>query len=124
MQSNDLTSMYHPYYDGCMSRKAIVAYDGRQLSCAEGDVIVVNRLPNEVGETVTIKPVIAYLDGTSMATDAKKLKSAAVEATVEAHERLAKVVTRKYRRRKSSRSQYAHRQPVTRLKITAITVAV
>lgn len=104
-----------------MDKKAIVQYDGRQLSCVEGDVFIVNRLPNEVGETVTIKPVIAYLDGKSIATDEHELRGKAVEATVEAHERLGKVVTRKYRRRKSSRSQYTHRQPVTRIKITAIT---
>lgn len=109
-----------------MSRQAIIEYDGRQFSCVEGAVITVNRIPQQVGETVQIGRVIAYLDEKAGIITGKQLKqqskaaAGGVTAMVEAQERLPKVVSRKYRRRKSSRSQYAHRQPVTRLKITAI----
>lgn len=102
-----------------MSKKAVIAYDGRQFSCAPGDVITVNRITDEVGKERTIGQVIAYVDEDTVVTGAQ-LKGTEVHATVEAHDRLPKVVARKYRRRKSSRSQHAHRQKITRLKITAI----
>ena len=102
-----------------MSKRAIIAYDGRQFSCVEGDVITVNGISDAIGTKVVFDRVIACVDADSIAVGAK-VKNGTVNATVERHERLPKVVSRKYRRRKSSRSQYAHRQPVTHLKIVSI----
>jgi len=102
-----------------MNKKAIVEFDGTQFSCAEGDVITVNHIDYSVGESILLGKVIATLDGDTLMV-AEGSAQSEVHALVEEHVRLPKVVVRKYRRRKSSRSHYVHRQPATRLKITAI----
>ena len=110
------------YYNVAMSKKAIVAFDGRQFSCAEGDKITVNRLSNPVGDVLSFGTVIAGIDGDSLLV-ADQVEKGTVQAVVKRHARLPKVTARKYRRRKSSRSLYVHRQPITEVEITAVTLS-
>ena len=59
---------------------AIIATGGKQYKVSEGDVINVERLAAEAGETVTFDQVVAVNDGTMKAGD--DVASATVTASV------------------------------------------
>ena len=95
---------------------AVVRTGGKQYRVAAGDKIVVERIPGEAGDTVTLGDVL-------LAGDGGELKSAdglSVTAEIVAQARGDKVVVFKKRRRHNYRRKRGHRQLHTILRITAI----
>ena len=76
---------------------AVIATGGKQYKVAEGDVIRVEKLGKEVGETVTFEDVIAVSnDGLKVGDD---VKGATVEAKVVENGRGRKVIVYRYKRK-------------------------
>ena len=98
---------------------AIIKTGGKQYKVAEGDIIKVEKLKAEVGDTVTFDDVkLLAKDGTVV--DKKKLESVKVEGTVTGQEKAKKIVVLKFKRRKGYKRKQGHRQKLTRLQITKI----
>ena len=97
---------------------AIIATGGKQYKVSEGDVINVERLAAEAGETVTFDQVVAVNDGTMKAGD--DVASATVTASVVKEGRAKKVIVYRYKRKSGYHKKNGHRQSFTQVKIEKI----
>ena len=97
---------------------AIIATGGKQYKVSEGDVIKVEKLAAEAGETVTFDQVIAVSDKALKVGD--DVASATVSATVMEQGRGKKVIVYKYKRKTGYHKKNGHRQAYTQVKIDKI----
>lgn len=98
--------------------KAIFVTGGKQYYVAEGDVIYVEKLDNEVGSDVTFDEVL-FADGKA---GTPYVKGAKVTCTVEKHGKQKKIIVFKYKPKKKYRKKQGHRQPYTKLVVKKIEV--
>ena len=97
---------------------AIIATGGKQYKVSEGDVIKVEKIDAEAGNTVTFDQVIAVSDGTlKVGAD---VASATVSATVMEQGRGKKVIVYKYKRKTGYHKKNGHRQAYTQVNIDKI----
>ena len=97
---------------------AIIATGGKQYKVSEGDVIKVEKLDAEAGNTVTFDQVIAVSDGTLKVGE--DVANANVTATVMEQGRGKKVIGYKYKRKTGYHKKNGHRQAYTQVKIDKI----
>ena len=97
---------------------AIIATGGKQYKVSEGDVIKVEKLAVEAGETVTFDQVIAV--GGDALKVGEDVASATVSATVMEQGRGKKVIVYKYKRKTGYHKKNGHRQAYTQVKIDKI----
>ena len=97
---------------------AIIATGGKQYKVAEGDVLKVEKLDAEAGNTVTFDQVIAVSDG-SLKVGAD-VANASVTATVMEQGRGKKVIVYKYKRKTGYHKKNGHRQSYTQVEIEKI----
>ena len=97
---------------------AIIATGGKQYKVSEGDVIKVEKIDAEAGNTVTFDQVIAVRDNTlKVGAD---VANATVTATVMEQGRGKKVIVYKYKRKTGYHKKNGHRQAYTQVKIENI----
>ena len=97
---------------------AIIATGGKQYKVAEGDIIRVEKLGVEAGETYTFENVIAVNnDGLKVGSD---VAGATVTATVLGDGKAKKVIVYKYKRKTGYHKKNGHRQAFTKVKIEKI----
>ena len=98
---------------------AIIATGGKQYKVEEGDVIRVEKLGVEAGETVTFDQVLVVSDGeTKVGTPT--VPGASVTATVVAEGKAKKVIVYRYKRKTGYHKKNGHRQPFTQVEIDKI----
>ena len=98
---------------------AVIRSGGKQYRVARDEVITVERLNGNVGETLKLEEVL-LLGGNTPKSGAPLVAGAAVQAEILEHGRGEKVIAFKKKRRKNTHRKRGHRQPYTKLKITAI----
>lgn len=98
---------------------AIVRTGGRQQKVSVGDVIEVDRMSNEVGDTVELSTVLV-VDGDAVTSDPWVLAGVKVGAEVVDHHKGQKIRIQKYKNKTGYRRRMGHRQLHTQLKITDI----
>ncbi|MBX6352891.1 MAG: 50S ribosomal protein L21 [Thermoflavifilum sp.] len=101
---------------------AIIETGGKQYRVSQGDTIVVEKLPAEVGSTVTLDKVHLVHTGEKLQVGAPYVAGAKVVAKVVEHGRGKKIVVFKYKPKKNYHRKQGHRQPYTKLTIEAIEV--
>ena len=97
---------------------AIIATGGKQYKVSEGDVIRVEKLDVEAGNTVTFDQVIAVSDNGLKVGEA--VANASVSATVMDQGKARKVIVYKYKRKTGYHKKNGHRQAYTQVKIEKI----
>ena len=97
---------------------AIIATGGKQYKVSEGDIIKVEKLDVEAGNTVTFDQVIAVSDGALKVGE--EVANATVSATVMEQGRGKKVIVYKYKRKTGYHKKNGHRQAYTQVKIEKI----
>jgi large subunit ribosomal protein L21 len=102
-----------------MSSYAIVESGGKQYRAEKGETLVVDRLAEDEGATVTLRPVMFRADK-KVVLDAGELEKVKVEAVVARHERGEKLRIFKYRAKKGYRRRAGHRSELTRLEVTDV----
>lgn len=102
---------------------AIIEACGRQYKVAEGDVVFFEKLDTEEGKKVTFSDVVLVADGETVEVGSPFVKGAKVEGKVVAHGKGKKIVVFKYKPKKNYRRKQGHRQPYTKVEITAVKVA-
>ena len=95
---------------------AIIETGGKQYKVNEGDVIFVEKLGVEEGETVVFDKVL-MLDGK---VGAPYVEGAKVSARVEKQGKAPKIIVYKYKSKKNYHKKQGHRQPYTKVQITKI----
>jgi len=98
----------------------IVEQGGKQYQAAEGETIEVDRLPNEVGETLALKDVLLFVDDGKVKVGTPLVKGTTVQAKVLDHFKGRKILVFKYRPKQRYRVKTGHRQQYTRLLIESI----
>jgi large subunit ribosomal protein L21 len=98
---------------------AIVESGGKQYRAEKGATLLVDRLPDDQGAKVTLRPVMFRADK-DVVLDASGLEKVKVEATVAEHLRGPKVRVFKYRPKKGYRRRAGHRSELTRLEVTDV----
>ena len=98
---------------------AIIATGGKQYKVAEGDVIRVEKLGVEAGQTYNFDQVLAVYNG-EMIIGTPTVAGATVSATVMGEGRAKKVIVYKYKRKTGYHKKNGHRQSYTELKIEKI----
>lgn len=99
---------------------AIVTTGGKQYKVAEGDIIDIEKLEAEEGQTVTFGDVLFFNDGTEGVADPEALAKVVVEGEVLSQYRDKKVLVFKFRRRKRYHRTRGHRQYLTKVRITKV----
>ena len=95
---------------------AVIKTGGKQYKVAPNDVIRVEKLPGQAGDTVTLDQVLMDDDNVGAPTVA----CASVTATLLEQTRGEKVIIFKKKRRQNYRRKKGHRQELTVLRITGI----
>lgn len=99
---------------------AIIVTGGKQYKVAEGDVVYIEKLDQEAGDTVKFDQVLAILDGDKATFGTPVVEGAKVEANVVKNGKGKKVMIFKYNPKKGYRRRQGHRQPYTKVTIGKI----
>ena len=99
---------------------AIIETGGKQYKVAEGDTLFIEKLPAEAGDAVTFRKVLAVIDGDKLTVGTPVVEGAKVDASVVKNGRGKKVIVFKYKPKKGYRRKQGHRQPYTKVEITAV----
>jgi large subunit ribosomal protein L21 len=97
---------------------AVIESGGKQYKVEKGTSLLVDRLPAEEGEKVSLRAVMFRDD--DVVTAAAELEKVKVEATVAEHLRGPKVKVFKYKPKKGYRRRAGHRSELTKLEVTEI----
>jgi large subunit ribosomal protein L21 len=98
---------------------AVIRTGGKQYRVSEGDTLRIEKLPGDVGSTISFGDVL-MLGGANVSIGKPLVKGAAVSAQIVAQDRGKKIIVFKMRRRKNYRRKNGHRQWFTEVKITGI----
>ena len=98
---------------------AIIATGGKQYKVAEGDIIKVEKLGVEAGETYTFDQVLA-VSNDKLVVGEPTVAGATVEANIVKNGKAKKIYVFKMKRKKNERKKKGHRQPFTKVEITKI----
>ncbi len=101
-------------------KTAVIVTGGKQYKVAEGDVIFIEKLASEAGETVTFNEVLAVFDGENHTFGAPAISGATVTAVIDKNGKSKKVRVYKMKPKKGYRRTQGHRQPYTKVTISAI----
>ena len=104
-----------------MSDYAIVESGGQQFRVEKGTTLVVDRLPEDEGAKVLLRPV-AFRGSKDVVAGGADLEKVKVEATVAEHLRGPKVRIFKHRPKKGYRRRAGHRQEQTRLEVIEVKI--
>lgn len=98
---------------------AIVKAGGRQEKVSVGDIVVMDRISGEPGDSIDMTPVL-LVDGDTVTSDADALAKVKVTAEIVRDERGKKIHVFKYKNKSRYNRTQGHRQDLTRVKITGI----
>ena len=99
---------------------AIIDTGGKQYKVSEGDVIYIEKLDVEEGAEITFDKVLMAGEGDAVKVGTPVVEGATVAAKALKNGKAKKVVVFKMKRKKNERKKKGHRQPYTKVEITAI----
>jgi large subunit ribosomal protein L21 len=97
---------------------AIVKTGGKQYRVEKGQTLLVERLPEDAGATVSLEPVLFRSD--DVVFDADGLAKVKVDAKVVEHVRGEKLRVFKFKPKRGYKRRTGHRQELTRIEVTEI----
>jgi large subunit ribosomal protein L21 len=101
---------------------AVIKTGGKQYSVAAEDIITVMTLAGEPGEAVTFSDVLMIAGDGEPRLGAPFIEGATVVGEIVEQTRGPKVISFKKRRRQNSKRKRGHRQDLTVVKITSVSV--
>lgn len=99
---------------------AVIANGGKQYKVAEGQIIQLEQINIDAGNTIEFDQILLLADGENITIGAPFVKHAIVKGEVVEHGRGDKIHIIKFRRRKHHMKRMGHRQNYTAIKITGI----
>ena len=99
---------------------AVIEACGKQYKVTKGDVVFFEKLDAEEGKKVTFDKVVLLSDDGKVEVGAPYVKGIKVEGKVVAHGKGKKIIVFKMKAKKNYRRKQGHRQPYTKVEITAI----
>lgn len=99
---------------------AIIETGGKQYRVQAGDVVRIEKLTANEGETVVLDKVLAVSKDGNLTVGAPFVTGAKVTATVKAQGKAPKIIVFKYHNKTNYRRKTGHRQPFTAVTIENI----
>jgi large subunit ribosomal protein L21 len=104
-----------------MATAAVIRTGGKQYRVSEGDILNVELLTGNPGEQIEFSEVL-FIGGDSPQFGKPHVAGALVKAEIVRHDRGERLVVFKFKRRKRYKRKNGHRQHLSTVKITSITV--
>ena len=101
---------------------AVFRTGGKQFRAEPGTTLLIPTLDAEPGTTVTFDDVLLASEGGEVTVGEPLVEGAKVTAEVVAHDRTAKIIVFKRKRRKGYRRKQGHRQGYTVVRVADIIV--
>ncbi len=98
---------------------AVIVTGGKQYKVTVGEEVFIEKLEGEAGDAVTFDTVLAVSDESGMKAG-DDVKAVKVSGEIVKQGKDKKIVVYKYKAKKGYRRKNGHRQPYTRVRITAI----
>ena len=99
---------------------AIIETGGKQYKVNEGDIIFIEKLEALEGESVTFDRVLALSAAEGLKVGTPVVEGAKVTASVLKNGKGKKIHVMTYKPKKNEKRHIGHRQPYTKVQITAI----
>ena len=99
---------------------AVIKTGGKQYRVEEGQTLLVERLPDDVGATVDLEPLLLAGDGDPVLRRRRPRPRSTVKAEIVGHERGPKLRVFKFKPKRGYKRRTGHRQELTRIRITSI----
>ena len=99
---------------------AVIKTGGKQYRVQEGEVLKVEKLVAEIGDSVEFDQILAVSTDDGLQVGTPFLGEAKVQAKVLTQDKDKKVVVYKYKAKESYHKKQGHRQPFTRVLIEKI----
>ena len=99
---------------------AIFEIGGKQYKVSEGDVVFLEKMNVQEGESVKFDKVLALSDNEGLVLGDPTIAGASVEASVVKNGKAKKIVVFRYKAKKNEKKKQGHRQPYTKVQITKI----
>ena len=101
---------------------AIIENGGKQYRVSEGDVLFLEKVQAEPGETISFNEVLVVGLDDKLMVGSPYVENATITASVINHGKAKKIVVFKYKAKKNYRRKQGHRQPFTKVTIDKINV--
>lgn len=101
---------------------AIVKTGGKQYKAAKDDVLIVDRLEGEAGTAVDFAEVVLVVDGENTTVGSPLVTGAVVRGEIVRQAKDKKINAFNYKAKKNVRKRWGHRQQLTHVRITDVTV--
>jgi large subunit ribosomal protein L21 len=99
---------------------AVIRTGGKQYRVAPGDILEVEKLDGNVGDSVSLGDVLMIVDDVNVTIGQPQVDGATVTAKITGQHRGEKIMVFRYRPKKRIRVRRGHRQYLTRLQIETI----
>lgn len=99
---------------------AVVKTGGKQYRVAAGDILEVEKLDGDVGDSITLDEVLLVANGDNVTVGRPMVEGASVTARITGQHRGKKIMVFRYRPKKRIRVRRGHRQHLTRLEVETI----
>lgn len=105
---------------GAVIMYAVIETGGKQYRVQEGDVLFVEKLDANEGDTVDFDKVLLMSKDEDLVAGKPYVENAKVEAEVLEQGKAKKIIVYKYKAKKNYRKKQGHRQPFTKVKVGKI----
>lgn len=99
---------------------AVIETGGKQYRVQEGDVVFVEKLNAEEGETINFDKILLVSKEGELQAGKPYVEGVSVEGSVLEQGKAKKIIVFTYKAKKNSKRKLGHRQPFTKVKIEKI----
>lgn len=99
---------------------AVIETGGKQYRVQEGDVVFVEKLNAEEGETINFDKILLVSKEGELLAGKPYVEGVSVEGSVLEQGKAKKIIVFTYKAKKNSKRKLGHRQPFTKVKIEKI----
>ena len=99
---------------------AVIETGGKQYKVQEGDIIFVEKLEGNEGDSITIDKIVALQNDSEFVIGAPYVSGAQVTANLVKQDRQKKIYVMRYKSKKNYKKKIGHRQPYSKLQIQTI----
>lgn len=99
---------------------AVIETGGKQYRVQEGDVVFVEKLNAQEGETINFDKILLVSKEGELLAGKPYVEGVSVEGSVLEQGKAKKIIVFTYKAKKNSKRKLGHRQPFTKVKIEKI----
>ena len=99
---------------------AVIQTGGKQYRVAPGDMLKIEKLDGNVGDSIAFDKILLTSDGENVNLGKPYLEDIKVHGSIARQGKEKKIIVFKYKRRKGYRKKQGHRQSFTLIKIDNI----